>query len=943
MRISDFVSLLNEHQLLINSNIKHQELDGEVRTDNRLVENGDAFVCIKGFSSNGHDFAPDAINRGATLIIHEDDIQCSVDSIRVKDCRKAAALACKVRYDNPSSRFCLIGVTGTNGKTTVTQLLHQALSIMGFKCGLIGTLGYYIDQDHFSTNHTTPDIIELNAIFMRMAQSGISHVIMEVSSHAISLDRVYGLEFDFCLFTNLGRDHLDFHKDLDEYAAAKARLFFENPSSTSLINLQDQYGEDIYENLKELNRKVFSISEDSADFHLQRIDSKLAGTRFELLYDNTIYDVTSNLIGAYNVRNIAMVIAVTKLLRCSNEQILRAVALLKAPAGRFESIPNKLGIGVYVDYAHTPDALENVLRAASELPKKRLLCLIGAGGDRDRGKRPLMLQIAMYNSDAVIVTNDNPRTENPNEIIKDIVRDTSIWMPWWIIRNREEAIHAILRLAQPGDIVVICGKGHETYQEIDGIRHHFDDREVARSYIEILENIKDHSTEDSLVLPIDPFMLEILYEQTVDFLPEEDSQLLWHISLDSRSIQPNSLYYAICGERFDGHAFIEQVLTDETNYAIGDSPTSSNPRCLIIENTINSLGQMCRKYLLMFSAYKVALTGSTGKTTCKEMIYQVLSQQGKTLKSEKNENNIIGLCKTIMRIKPWHEYAVFELGTNHFGEIAALSDVCFPDFGIILNIGPSHLEFFGDEDGVFNEKTTLFARPLMHKIYPADDDRFKVYKLSGVSVGFSEDADYRITDLSTAENVTSFKLNNHEFSIPYGFEYYATNAAFAATVGYILGFEKNSIKSALAQAAPLSHRMQSVHNGEQLLLVDCYNANPVSMLGAVEHWHKNYQDKPHIAVLGDMLELGENSIMYHQMIAAVLSEMKYDLLITVGDHASFFHPENSEAENLHYANVTDLIESGVYLAWPLDSCILLKGSHGIHLEDILLHILKGDK
>ncbi len=937
MKVSDFINLLKEHNLYLGSSAAVDHFNGDIHTDNRSLKQGDAFVCVKGFNIDGHSFVNDAILRGATLIIHEDELSCGVGSIRVKDSRKAAALACKIRYNDPSSKFCLIGITGTNGKTTVSQLLYQTLSLMGLNCGLIGTLGYYIGDAHYPTRHTTPDIVELNAIFNHMLSEGVTHVVMEVSSHAIALDRVYGLSYDYCLFTNLGRDHLDFHKDIEDYAATKARFFYDNPSSTSIINLQDRVGGEIYHSLKSRGSSVYSISEDSAEFILQNCSYTLTQSRYELLFENRILSAHTQLLGSYNVRNTAMVLAVSVLLKLNLEKVLSILATLKAPAGRFESVPNSRGIGVFVDYAHTPDAIDNVLRALADLPKRRVLCLIGAGGDRDSGKRPLMLKVAMQNSDAVIISNDNPRFEDPAEIIQGIIRDTDLWLPWWIIRDRKEAIHAILRLAQPGDLVVICGKGHETYQEIKNVRQHFDDREIAQAFLD-QPNTRD---TDALILPIDSMMLEILYNQNLD--SNDYDNLIHYISHDTRSLKPASLYCAIKGENFDGHKYIPQALEDCSNYAISEQDIDMvDGKCFKVASSLESYGMICKKYLLMFSPYKVALTGSTGKTTCKEMIYQVLSQKGQTLKSEKNENNIIGLCKTILRIKPWHEFAVFELGTNHFGEIATLSEVCFPDLGMILNIGPSHLEAFIDEDGVFAEKSALFNRPLLQKIYPADDDRFREYRLSGISIGYSEDADYRISEVTSVGEKTHFKLNGDEYSIPYEMQYFALNAAYAIVTGYVLGFDRDSIRTALSSPVHLSQRMQIEKNGLHTLIIDCYNANPVSMLNAIEHWNSICPGQPHIAILGDMLELGSKSAMYHNMIAAVLIETNCDYLVTVGALAIHYQPQDAKVQTQHFENVQGLIESRIFQDWDPNSCILIKGSHGVHLELLVPHLRKGE-
>ncbi len=940
MILEEYFDVLRSHGIFISSDVAMAEFNHEIQTDNRMIKAGDAFVCIKGFNTDGHRFIDDAIGKGASLIIHEEDLKLDISSIRVTDSRKAAALAVNMRFENPSSKFILIGVTGTNGKTTVTHLLFNALKTLGYKCGLIGTLGYTIDEDHYETAHTTPDIVELNQIFLKMNQRGVTHVVMEVSSHALALERVYGIGFNYCLFTNISRDHLDFHKDMQEYSDAKFRLFKDNPGCVSLINTDDTYGLDFYNRLYPNGNSVYSISENRGDFIIQDTEYNIDHSRFSLVCNLMIHHIKTPLIGHFNIHNVAIAASLMMLMGIKEQEVIELIPSLTAPAGRLEALENSRGIGVFVDYAHTPEAIENVLKALASLPHNRILCLFGAGGDRDTGKRPMMLKIAMQHSDAVIISDDNPRSESPCKIVSDIIQDTSIWLPWWIIRDRKEAIHSILRLACPGDIVVICGKGHETYQEIKGVRHHFDDRDVAREYLKNVDVLTPSNDNGELILPIDPLLLNILFDNQFKTPDEYQTRFYRKISLDSRSITSGSLYIAVKGERYDGHDYISDVLGDPDNASIGEEPFASQ-NYGVVGNSLLSLGMICRKYLLMFSPYKIGITGSTGKTTCKEMLYNILSRVAPTLKSERNENNIIGLCKTIMNIRPEHRYAVLELGTNHFGEIASLSDICFPDCGIILNIGPSHLEFFGDEDGVFIEKSSLFERPLNQKLYPADDSRFDKYIHQGVSIGFSETADYRIHDVVCSNGTCQFRLNENQYSISSDIPYFAYNAAFAIVVGLVQGVNPSAIKEALQSPLPDSHRMQIEDVSDQRLIIDCYNANPVSMLKAIEYWCAATPDRPHIAILGDMLELGQDSIMYHQMIGAALRDMSCDFLITVGDNSIYYHPDGTDLDQVHFSNVDNLIVSNRINGIPSNALILIKGSHGIHLEKLLPVLRKG--
>ena len=940
---------LKQHSLLVETaNLeKLENWQGKVQTDNRKIKPGDIFVCIQGANFDGHNFINSALEKGAALIVCREINKKDIPYIKVKDSRKAAAVIARTVMLPEKITYTLIGITGTNGKTTTSLILYEALRNLGFRCGWIGTLGYYIEGKKFPSERTTPDIIELNEIFAQMIEAKVDYVVMEVSSHSLSLDRIYGVKFDYCLFSNLGYDHLDFHQTLENYGKAKMSFFEQGAKdgSISVINTADSFGVQIRDMLKEKKAKVYSLGSNDAEFQYLDIKTDISKSSFKLVAENCEISVTSRLIGSFNIQNLGLAALTLYALGFSPEEIHHSLQDIPPVKGRLERVENNCKIGIFIDYAHTPEAIENVLKAVEDLPHKRILTLMGAGGDRDKGKRPLMLKSALNHSDVVIISDDNPRSENPEAIIKDIVSSADIFLPWWIIRNRQQAITSIIRLAQKEDIVLICGKGSEDYQEIEGIRHHFNDREETLKALSEREAI--NKDDDELILPIDQTLLKLLL--TPNWEPEpkgyREPSSYYFLSTDSRSIKPGSVFIAIKGERYDGHSYLEDILKIKENCAIGEIPyplnqSSEKNRYYQVDNCLKAMGLISRKYLQLFPAKKIALTGSTGKTTCKELMAQVLQSSAPVLKTLANENNIIGLCKTIIRIKPEQQYAIFELGTNHFGEIAALAEVANPDIGIILNIGPSHLEYFGDEEGVFREKITLFKRPLALRLYPGDDYRFKCFANEGISIGYNENCDYRITQHKCYSENQSFYLNEDLWVLPYGAPHFALNSAFAIVLGLKLGIKKEKIQKALNEHIRLELRSQVEKRGTGLLILDCYNANPYSLQKALEYWQELNPELPHYAILGDMLELGESSIMYHQMISAMLSEMHYEQLITVGNYSRIFHPEN-ESPILHYNTVEELIANRKLNSLPENAVILVKGSHAIQLERII-PILKGE-
>lgn len=939
---SELIRQLKRNELFISVQGElPEELKGTPQADNRLLKPGDIFIAIKGFSTDGHNFIVDALQRGASCIIFQDSCPEGVPGIKVTDSRKAAAILAKLFYNDPSTKFGLIGITGTNGKTTTSLLIFNALRNLGFKAGWIGTLGYYIESELIETQHTTPDIMELNSILARMAAAELQYVIMEVSSHAIALDRVYGLEFDYCLFSNLSRDHLDFHHDMSEYAQTKYSWLETSCTShaTALINVDDKSGLDFYQRLRNIALCVKTVGSESADYLVQASSAQPDHSSFTLQTPTEKINIESSLIGTFNISNLALAVSTLYTLGFSGEEIEPAIARVIPVKGRFERVPNNRGIGVYVDYAHTPDAIESILRSCKDMPHKRLLCLIGAGGDRDHGKRPLMLQSALHNCDAVIVTDDNPRSENPEQIILDILSGTDSRFPWWVIRDRKLAIESIIDLAQPGDIVVLCGKGHETYQEIEGVRHSFDDFRVAQEHLSRPEH--QDFDDPALVLPLDIVMLKYLCSPIADIDAKGYIKPLSYkyISTDSRKLKSGSVFFAIRGERFDANDFIPQILLQDNVFTVGEKD-ASHERHLRCSCPLDCLAEICRKYLQMFGVYKIALTGSTGKTSTKELISAVLEAQAPTLRTARNENNLIGLCQTILRLKSQHQYAVFELGTNHFGEIAALSEIVNPACGVILNIGPSHLEFLENEEGVFREKIALFQRPLQYRIFPAADARFSSYQDSGISVGTLESARIRITDVKRSNGQTRMLVNDHAYFIPSEVPHYAENASFAIALGLTLGLDATAIQTGLDHPLNLENRMQKLATGARILLLDCYNANPVSMHKAIEYWLSVEPGKPHWAILGDMLELGSEASNYHSMIGAILAENSLDGLLTVGDLSRLYAPETLKPTN-HYSTVESLLATDSIARIPEDAVVLVKGSHGIHLERVIPE-LKGD-
>lgn len=457
-----------------------------IRYDNRKIEQGDAFVCVKGFKVDGHSFIGDAIKKGAkTLIVQEDvSVQEDITIIKVRDTRKALAIMSSNYFGNPKDKLKIIGITGTNGKTTSAFIIKSILEKAGLMTGLIGTIANYIGNKKVDAVRTTPESYELHELFKNMVDAGVEYCVMEVSSHSLELDRVYGVQFEEGIFTNLTRDHLDFHKTFENYYNAKFKLF--ERSNHSIINLDDPYGANIVKDIEERGVKTkvstFSIEKES-DFKAFEIKSHSNGSEFKVNLES-IEEFSINIPGEYNIYNSLGCIICAYNLNIPMDKIKEGLSDVVIP-GRCELVAKEknLPYSIIIDYAHTPDGLENILSTVKAFTKNRMISVFGCGGDRDKVKRPQMGKIGCELSDIAIITSDNPRSEEPMDIINDIVKPLN-YDNFVIEVNRKEAIRKAMNMALEGDVIVIAGKGHETYQILKDETIHFDEREVVYDILE---------------------------------------------------------------------------------------------------------------------------------------------------------------------------------------------------------------------------------------------------------------------------------------------------------------------------------------------------------------------------------------------------------------------------------------------------------------------------
>lgn len=452
----------------------------DITFDSRLVKQNSCFIAVRGTQTDGHEYIPKAIELGASVVVCEEIPEKKakgVTYIKVKDTSEQLGFIASKFYNSPSEKLILVGITGTNGKTTTATLLYRLFNKLGFKSGLLSTVVNYIGDEEVKATHTTPDAIQLNQLLARMVDAGCTHCFIEVSSHSVVQNRIAGLKFAGAIFSNITHDHLDFHKTFDEYLKAKKRFFDLLPSDAfALINIDDRNGRVMVQNTE---AKVSTYSLRSmANFKCKVIENHFDG----MLINIDSIEVWTRLVGGFNAYNILAIYSAARLLGVEKDIVLTEISSMTPVSGRFEHFKSPKGINVVVDYAHTPDALQNVIDTINEIrvQENKLITVVGAGGNRDKTKRPVMAKVSVEGSTMVVLTSDNPRFEEPEDILNDMKAGIEPSMVGKVLTivDRREAIRTAYMLANQGDVILVAGKGHENYQDVKGVKHHFDDKEV---------------------------------------------------------------------------------------------------------------------------------------------------------------------------------------------------------------------------------------------------------------------------------------------------------------------------------------------------------------------------------------------------------------------------------------------------------------------------------
>ena len=991
-----------EHTQLTGGELKHTFID-EIKTDSRRVGENDLFIALAGDVSDGHSYVETVLQSGCgAVIVEKGSLQkdwlaetkipiCTVQSTR----RALADLASKF-YNYPEKKVKLVGITGTNGKTTVTYLLEEAMTHQGERVGVIGTVNYRFTDSNggvhsFPAPFTTPDPLTLKKMLRLMVDAGVSIVLMEVSSHALVQRRLGNILFDCAAFTNLSHDHLDYHQSLEQYFQAKTLLFttYLKNGGKAVVTHQDGGGND----LNEWASKITALLDAQDVSYIEcgkspickiqpdRINVEIDRTEVMLKTPKEHLSFISPMVGRFNVDNMMTTIGIIEMMGYNSSQAAQSLAQTHGAPGRLERVflnekdtPKTVA---FVDYAHTPDALLNVLKTLKTLPHKRLICVFGCGGDRDAEKRPEMGKIAAELADVAIVTDDNPRSENAHTIREEIITGilqknmTEKSVEWLVksttgsgyvmIPDRREAIHCAVKSAGTEDIIVVAGKGHEKYQLTNQGKRYFDDA------LEVREALVSWDVKRiAKALGVTP----------------EDALLNTHftdISTDSRSIKPGQIFVALAGDNFDGHQYIGNAVQAGAGAFIIDRSKEievpENLPVFRVNDTLEALGNLAafrRKQIGSISnPVIIGITGSCGKTTVKEMTSAILEQQwpntadaphDRVLKTTGNFNNLIGLPLSLLPLKLKHQAAVLEMGMNQPGEIARLTEIADPDISCIVNVHGAHLEGLGSIEGVARAKEEIFAATQSRGtlIVNLDDNlvteaatRYPQKKIKYTT---------NKTETSSADiwssNICSQESGNIAFNLHIGNSFYPVklrvpgkhnveNCLAAASMATAVGIEPRVIVRGLESFEAADKRLQIVSaTAGYSIINDTYNANPASMSAGLATL-SSMSGSQKIAVLGDMLELGDLSVSAHTELGILAAQTGLAFLLVVGSFAE--HIARGAASSgmardtiLVFENKDDIVtwikEMEAHARFADDMWMLIKASRGMRLETVVAEL-----
>jgi len=906
------------------------------------VQPGFVFCALKGTKANGADFIPEAIQKGAVAILTDQDVTADVSVIKVENPRSVLTQMALKLY--PSKDIKKVAVTGTNGKTSTVYYVAEIMNKLGVLTASLGTIGVASPVVQVEGSMTTPDAVTLNKTLNFLQEKGIQAVAMEASSHGLDQGRLAGNLLMAGAFTNLTRDHLDYHKTMDNYLAAKAKLFSEciQDQGTAVLNADIPEYDFLKEICEKRHLKIISYGKKGETLTLQRQTPTPFGQDLEVQVAGQSYKIATKIYGDFQAYNILAAVGLCMGLGKTWTEIVPVLADLTPPAGRLENVgqtPN--GASVFVDYAHTPDALERVLISLRPHTKNHLCCLFGCGGNRDTGKRAQMGEIADRLADQVYITDDNPRNEEPAPIRQAIKGACPKGVEY---DNRRVAIRTAVQNLKEGDVLVLAGKGHESGQLIQGVNYPFNDKIEAQLILQQMQKVP----------------LWTAHELQMALNAKADEQIVaFGVTFDSRAVQLGDLFVALKTEKNDGHLYVKQALEKGAVACIVDHEIEGifKENQIIVPDTLKALEALARFARMRSAATVVGITGSCGKTSTKEMLAACFDKQGKTYKTQKNFNNNLGVPFTLANMPVDTQYAVIEMGISHPGEMVELSDIVRPNMTLVTNIAPAHQEFFADTRAIAAEKIHILDYQSKEGtvVLNADDAQYQFLADTAVAAGLksiirfgkSDKADFRLISAELQDGQTHVVADWHGQKLRYSLNFFgvhfALNSLAVLAVMDAAGASVDQAVTDLATLAPVEGRGQvetATILGKTIHLIDdAYNANPVSMKASIQALGERVG--PKIAVIGDMLELGEKSYEMHLDLLEELTQNGIDKLYAVGPiMCQVFDLASPELQGAKAVTALELADVLMH-ALPEGAWVLFKASHGTGL-DPLIRKLKGE-
>lgn len=911
----------------IHKNYKKLFFSG-ISFNTRSLKKNNIFFAIKGNSIDGNKFISKAIEKGSQIIVTEQKIKNfrnGILFIRTKNVRKLLAeVAFKIYNEIPKN---LLAVTGTNGKSSVSEFYLQIMKLNKKKVASIGTLGVKSKNINLNLFNTTTDPIKLGQILQKLKKQKVDNVIMEASSHGLKQNRLDGLNFKSGIFTNLSQDHLDYHKNLKNYLRAKLYLFENLIEKKGNIITDKNIPE--YKTIKKISLrkklKLSAINEKKNNFEIlsHRYDNENQLIKFK--NKNLIKEINLNLIGKIQIKNILMAAMAAQKSNLNFENILKVLPKLKPVEGRFEKIGKiKNNSIVILDYAHTPDALKVcLLNIKEQFPDKKLNLLFGCGGNRDQNKRMKMGKIASIYADNIYLTDDNPRSENPVNIRKDIKKGINA-KKITEISNRAIAISQAIKNLKSGDILLVAGKGHENTQEIGKKKIKFSDRIKIQKEI----NKKNKNLSDQLKINI---IKELSNSQK---LPKSIS--INNVSINSNEVRKNDVFFAIKGKVNDGNKFVSQSFKKKASLAIVNKIQNNldDKRQIKVKNTLKFLTNVSKVYRKNINTKIIAITGSCGKTTLKELLGSVLGKISITSISPKSYNNKFGVPLSLLNIKENDQYGVLEVGMDKKGEIDYLTKIIEPNIGVITNINYAHAKNFKNIKQIALAKSEIINNIKSNGsiILNADDKFFKLHKkisqkrnLKLISFGIkSNRADIKLMDIKSFGKNFKIKIrimNKIKYFIisnDYQNNIYNILSALAVISESlnIFNLNKNIFLNFQIPNGRGDHSIIKINNKKINLIDQSYNSNPLSLSSAIKNFDKIKSNKSKkYLLLGDMLELGSYSKKLHESIAPLINQTKIDKVFVKGKLASLIYKKISNSKKgkilINNSQIDDLIRNDI--------------------------------